>query len=117
MAQSESLEVVYENESATEQTDTGRSPESERAESVAWNVSEPPAPKSEPKPAGKRQKRTEAQVLADLRGDTLSEAKYLQDRVIKLEEKIAELFSGVSAEAVELVLKSRGYDHLRRYLP
>ncbi len=117
MSKHEALEVVYEG--------VERSPESERAESVAWNVSELPtagvttgrvASEATERPS-KRQKRTESQVLADLKGDLLGEATYLKERVTKLEEKIAELFAGVSPEAATLVLRSPALAHLSRYLP
>ena len=64
----------------------------------------------------KRAKRTEAQMVASMNGDLLAEASYLKNRVGKLEEKIAQLFAGVSKEASELVLSSAASSHLRRYL-
>lgn len=66
---------------------------------------------TEAKPA--RTKRTEAEMIASL-GGTLEQAMYLKRRVRKLEEKIAELFSSVSGEAANLVLKDN--DYLDRYL-
>ena len=65
----------------------------------------------------KRIKRTEAQMVASLKGDLLSEASYLKNRVSKLEEKIAKLFAEVSPEAAALVLRSESMSHLSRYLP
>lgn len=62
-----------------------------------------------------RVKRTEAQMLEALNGDTLAQAMYVKERVRKLEEKIAELLASVPSEATELALKGR--EHLGRYLP
>jgi hypothetical protein len=62
-----------------------------------------------------RVKRTESQMLESVAGDPLSEAHYLKARLIKLEEKIADLMSKASPQAVELVLK--GNEHFGRYLP
>jgi hypothetical protein len=60
-------------------------------------------------------KRTESQMLESVAGDPLSEAHYLKARLIKLEEKMADLMSKASPQAVELVLQ--GNEHFRRYLP
>jgi hypothetical protein len=62
-----------------------------------------------------RVKRTESQMLESVAGDPLSEAHYLKARLIKLEEKMADLMSKASPQAVELVLK--GNEHFGRYLP
>jgi hypothetical protein len=62
-----------------------------------------------------RVKRTESQMLESVAGDPLSEAHYLKARLIKLEEKMADLMSKASSQAVELVLQ--GNEHFRRYLP
>ena len=65
-----------------------------------------------------RNKRTEADMLmAANQEGTLAAATYVQNRLVKLEEKMAELLAGVSTEAAELVLSQRGFEHLRRYLP
>jgi hypothetical protein len=62
-----------------------------------------------------RVKRTESQMLESVKDDPLSEAHYLKARLIKLEEKMADLMSKASPEAIELVLK--GNEHFGRYLP
>jgi hypothetical protein len=62
-----------------------------------------------------RVKRTESQMLESVAGDPLSEAHYLKARLIKLEEKMADLMSKASPKSVELVLQ--GNEHFRRYLP
>jgi hypothetical protein len=62
-----------------------------------------------------RVKRTESQMLESVAGDPLSEAHYLKARLIKLQEKMADLMSKASPQAVELVLQ--GNEHFRRYLP
>jgi hypothetical protein len=61
----------------------------------------------------KRQKRTEADMLASVAGDVISEAQYLKERLMKLEQKMSDLIGSVSAEAREMVL-SRS-THLERY--
>lgn len=86
-------------------------PASERQEKVPESVA--PA-----KAKGTRVKRTESDMLACKRQEgSLAEASYLQNRLVKLEEKIADLFAGVSPEAADLVLSQRGFEHLKRYLP
>jgi hypothetical protein len=62
-----------------------------------------------------RVKRTESQMLESVSGDPLSEAHYLKARLIKLEEKMADLMSKASPKAIELVLQ--GNEHFGRYLP
>lgn len=63
----------------------------------------------------KRVKRTEADMLASVAGDVISEAQYLKERLMKLEQKMSELIGSVSAEARDMVL-SRS-THLERYRP
>ena len=131
MSNIESLEVEY-------PAGVERSPESERAESITWNVADLPGARfletvakvekayegkefpgvlASSCPPVKRIKRTEQQVLEDLKGDLLGEASYLKERVSKLESKLAELFASVTPEAAALVIKSNGCSHLERYLP
>ncbi len=63
----------------------------------------------------KRVKRTEADMLASVAGDVISEAQYLKERLMKLEQKMSDLIGSVSAEARDMVL-SRA-THLERYRP
>lgn len=64
-----------------------------------------------------RVKRTEADMLASVKGDPLSESMYVLNRVQKLEEKLAELIATLSPEASDLFFRSPARQHLRRYLP
>lgn len=66
------------------------------------------------KPRGKRVKRTEAQMVADLGGSALKEAIYVLDRIAKLEEKIPELLSYISEKGRDRVFEER--PELKRYL-
>jgi hypothetical protein len=63
----------------------------------------------------KRQKRTEADMLASVAGDVISEAQYLKERLMKLEQKMSDLIGSVSAEARDMVLSRAS--HLERYRP
>lgn len=57
--------------------------------------------------SSKRRKRSEAEVLADLKGSPLKEAVYVLERISKLEEKMNELLMSVSPEARDYVFTSR----------
>jgi hypothetical protein len=67
-------------------------------------------------PAGKRRKRTEAEMIA-AQGSALAQASYVTQRLAKLEEKMAELLAAVPAEARDLIISQPAHSHLRRYLP
>lgn len=64
-----------------------------------------------------RVKRTEADMLASVKGDPLSESMYVLNRVQKLEEKLAELIGSLSPEANDLFFRSPARSHLKRYNP
>lgn len=54
-----------------------------------------------------RVKRTEKDMLRSVKGNTLSEAHYVLERIRKLEDKMTELLASVSQEARELILQGR----------
>lgn len=63
--------------------------------------------------AGKRIKRTEAEMIASLGGSALKEATYVAERISKLEDKITELMGAVGQKAREHILND--FPHLSRY--
>lgn len=87
-------------------------------DSETGEVVEPTPPSAslarEAKPKGKRVKRTEAQMVADLGGSALKEAIYVLDRIAKLEEKIPELLGYISEKGRDRVFEER--PELKRYL-
>jgi hypothetical protein len=63
----------------------------------------------------KREKRTEAEMIASLAGDRLEECVYVKRRIQSLEEKISELVAAISPAGRELLLESR--PDLAKFLP